>query len=211
MENEHEVRVSLIFEEKGVNKTSKAGGYYSEDDLTRKHLKEIYALKGSDEVNYSPQGTVDMLRLIANILPKIKNRRHKLVIEKYLMGYSIREICKIVGYSAPSSVHEVIQKFKPLIRDEYEEEKAIIELFENQTYIYREPDGNIPKIEPEVAEARQILEGLFGFQTYIYPFDITPQAYKITLKHPDYGTYKLSQRGIIRFAEEIKKKLKENS
>ncbi len=206
MDIEHEEKVGNLFKECGIGKTDKKAGYYADKDLERQHLKEIASFKANNVgISYSPMGVVDVLRLIANIMPKIKNPKHKIVIEKYLMGYSIREICQIVGYSAPSTVHELIGKYKPIITEEYEEEKAIIELFEGPNYIYHEPDSTKLPIERDVSDARLLLESMFGFETYIYPFDITPEAYKITIKHPDYGTHKLSCQGLVSFADKIKK------
>ncbi|MBQ7256987.1 MAG: sigma-70 family RNA polymerase sigma factor [Abditibacteriota bacterium] len=209
MKKEQNIRVSDFFEEHGINKTSRAEGYYSEADLERQSQKEYYSLINSDEIIFSPQESIDILRMIANILPKIDKPKDKIVVEKYLMGFSLREICEIVGYRSPSSVHKIINNYKSIITQEYEEETHIAEIFHQKFFIYREPEERI-HVEAKVAQARQIMESLFGFDTFIYPYDITKDAYKITLKHSVFGTYKLSQEGLVKLVKQITDQLEEN-
>ena len=208
LKDEHETRVSELFREKSFTMTSRADGYYSEADLERQAQREYFSLINSDEIIFSHQESIDILRMIANILPKIDKPKDKIVVEKYLMGFTIREICQIVGYKSPSSVHGIIKKYTEIIKEEYEEEAYIAELFQQRYFIEKEPEERI-MVEPEVAQARQILESVFDFETYIYPFDITHEAYKITLKHPTFGTYKLSQEVIIKLVKNITDKLED--
>lgn len=175
-------------------------GYYSENDLQQRERKEINSLLYSD--NYV-ESHIDLLKFIVNVKSKIENKTHSLIIEKYLMGFTYKELEVIFGLTV-GTIRGVIKKYNQLLKDEYEDACAIKELFEGPQNIYNE---SIPKVmvEKPVAEARMILENIFGFETFIYPFDISENSYKVTIKHPYYGTLKMSPGRLVEYVEEIKK------
>lgn len=187
--------------EKNVLLSSNAKeGYYSNNDLKQKERKEKNSLFFSD--NYT-KSHIDMLRFIVNVKSKIENSRDRLIIEKYLMGFTLKELENMFNLTV-GTIRGVIKKYKQLLKDEYEDACAIKELFEGTENIYVNP---VPKVEVEkdVAKARMLLENLFGFETFIYPFDISENSYKVTIKHPYYGTLKKTPKALVEYVEEIKK------
>lgn len=207
MEKEHEIRVSEIMKDKGCCMTSRAEGYYSEKEYKRQNLKEYESClrSGYEALTYAE--SFDMLRFIALVIPEIKDPKDKIIVEKYLMGFSVREICAIVGFLSTSSVHGRLKKYMDFLKEKLEDAIALKESFENKKYEYTEPCEGI-KVEKEIADARLFLENVFGFETFIYPFDISAYSYKITAKHEDYGTKKFSCDGFLAFVKALKEKLK---
>lgn len=203
---QHELRMSEFLKKNGQRMTSHADGYYSEKDYRKQKLKEYTSFIRGELELLSSQETFDMLRFIALVLPEISDPKDRIIVEKYLMGFSIREICSLIGFSSKSSVHKRLKKYESFLREKLEDAIALRELFENRTYEYREPAEGI-RVEKDIARARIFLENVMGFETMIYPYDISAFSYKITVKHPQYGTQKFSCDGFLKFVNHIKEKI----
>ena len=184
-----------------LEQDNKKEGYLTDkglEDLERQEkVSQFY------KIHYSPEVVVDMLKVIESVLPKIPKPKEKIIIEKYLMGFTFQEISDMIGYKSKSAVAYVVNKHKEVIKETYEDEKAIAEMFQGVTHVYSEPTPKI-EVEKDISQGRIFLESVLGFETFIYPFDIKPESYIITLKHEKYGTHKLSRDAFLKFVREVK-------
>ena len=174
--------------------------------MKNKNIKDDEIQYNNDYFSLSVSESFDILRFIDQVCPKIENSKEKIVIEKFLLGYTSKEICEISEYKSTSSVYKIISKYKSMLEDELSDYIALRDMFGEFKIDYREPE-NSNAVEKEVNKARLILEHLFHLETYIYPFDIGTDSYKITLKHPTLGTHKFTKAGFLRFYKKVTKSL----
>ncbi|MBQ0105625.1 MAG: sigma-70 family RNA polymerase sigma factor [Armatimonadetes bacterium] len=201
MKNTHENRMSEFLTEKNLGKTSRADGYYSEEDSEKHYRKEVRSSQNVWEIPVNEH--LDILRFIDRVTPLIPSPKEKLVIEKYLLGYTAQEICACLNLRSKNSVRYIIAKHRNMLKEKLEDYKALREMAENPIYEYVPPQPG-PLVEKDIAIGRMMLENVFGFETYIYPFDISAESYKITVKHKDLGTHKLTCEKFLAFVEHIK-------